>query len=216
MPWTSFGLALALIGPGLIALSWKRATADQVSVAASAPWLLGFVALVASVAGIALFAEHLRAADIGFSRMSWASIPWAIALTLFLVSVFGPLAVWALAKTGLGGFDAGISRLAALPSWYLGLTIVIVATGEEWLYRGYAIERLAALTGSAWIAGGLSLLAFAIVHLPLWGIGASLTTLISGGIATALYVWRRDISFLMLAHVATDLYALVLVPRSGD
>jgi membrane protease YdiL (CAAX protease family) len=70
------------------------------------------------------------------------------------------------------------------------------------------------LTGNAWVAGGVSLLIFAIVHLPLWGIGVALTTLVSGGVLTALYVWRRDVSFLIAAHILTDLYGLVIVPMS--
>jgi membrane protease YdiL (CAAX protease family) len=40
----------------------------------------------------------------------------------------------------------------------------------------------------------------------------ALTTLVSGGLLTALYVWRRDITALVLAHVATDLYGLVIAP----
>jgi membrane protease YdiL (CAAX protease family) len=39
------------------------------------------------------------------------------------------------------------------------------------------------------------------------------TTVFSGGIFTALYIWRRDISFLILAHVATDLYGLCIAPK---
>jgi membrane protease YdiL (CAAX protease family) len=167
-------------------------------------------ALVAAVAMIALRGEKLTPADIGFGRMSWLSIPFAIALALFFILFFGPIASWVLARSGLGSFDPGRHSLATLPTWYLCLTVVVVAAGEEWLYRGYAIERLEVLTGKAWPAGGVSLLAFTLVHLPLWGIGASLTTFVSGGILTALYIWRRDISFLMLAHVVTDLYGLVI------
>jgi membrane protease YdiL (CAAX protease family) len=209
---TFIGIALALFGPPLIALCWQRATPGPATAGASAPWLLGFAVLVAGVAAIAAFAEGLGFADIGFGRISWQSITWAIALTLFLILAYGPAVAWLLAKSGLGGFEAGQSRLAALPSWYLALTIVIVAAGEEWLYRGYAVERLAALTSNIYVAGGLSLIAFGLAHLPLWGIGVSLTTLLSGAISTGLYIWRRDVSFLMLAHVATDLYGLVIAP----
>jgi membrane protease YdiL (CAAX protease family) len=210
--WTFIGLALALLGPALIALSWERAATEPATPAASAPWLLAFVVLVAGVAAIAGFAEGLGFADIGFGRISWQSIPWAIGLTLFFTLAYGPAVTWLLAKTGLGGFEAGQSRLAALPSWYLALTIVIVAAGEEWLYRGYAVEQLAALTGNIYAAGALSLIAFGIAHLPLWGIGASLSALLAGAIVTGLYIWRRDISFLILAHVATDLCGLVIAP----
>jgi membrane protease YdiL (CAAX protease family) len=72
---------------------------------------------------------------------------------LFFVFVFSPLASIVLAKLGLHSFDVGRSGLAGLPTWYLVVAIVIVATGEEWLYRGYAIERLQAVAGNAWVAG---------------------------------------------------------------
>jgi membrane protease YdiL (CAAX protease family) len=210
--WTFVGLALALFGPTLIALSWQHAAPEPATPGASAPWLVAFVVLVAGVAAIADFAEGLSFADIGFGRISRQSIPWAIGLTLFFTLAYGPAVNWMLAKTRLGGFEAGQSQLATLPSWYLALTVVIVAAGEEWLYRGYAVERLAALTGNIYAAGALSLIAFGIAHLPLWGIGASLSTLLAGAIVTALYIWRRDISFLILAHVATDLCGLVIAP----
>jgi membrane protease YdiL (CAAX protease family) len=212
--WTFVGLVLALIGPGAIALAWTRLTRGEATVGRDLPWIIAFAALVTAVAAITFFGERLAPADLGFGRMSWISIPSAVALALFLVLVFGPLAHRALAATGLGGFDAGLARLSDLPAWYLALTVIIVAAGEEWLYRGYAVERLAAATGNIWAAGAISLLVFALVHLPLWGLGPSLTTLVSGGLFTALYIWRRDISFLMLAHVATDLYGILAVPKA--
>ncbi|HVN00592.1 MAG TPA: CPBP family intramembrane glutamic endopeptidase [Caulobacteraceae bacterium] len=103
-------------------------------------------------------------------------------------------------------------RLSALPTWFLALDVVIVAAAEEWLYRGYAIGRLEALTGRAWLAGLISLAAFALAHLPLWSVGAALSTVVSGGLLTAVYLWRRDIVLLILAHVATDLWGLVVAP----
>jgi membrane protease YdiL (CAAX protease family) len=90
--------------------------------------------------------------------------------------------------------------------------VVVVSASEEWLYRAYAIERLQAMVSRPSLAGALSLAAFGLAHLPLWGPGVALTTLVSGGVFTALYIWRRDITALILAHVITDLYGLVVVP----
>ena len=59
------------------------------------------------------------------------------------------------------------------------------------------------------------MLMFGIVHLPLWGPGVALSTLASGAIFTALYIWRRDIVALAAAHVLADLYGLVVVPIGG-
>src|SRR5215470_9941710 len=111
----------------------------------------------------------------------------------------------------MGTFEEGLSNLATLPTWYLILTIVFIATAEELLYRAYAIESLSAITGSVGIAGAVSLLAFAAAHVPMWG-GPAFTTLVSGVVATLVYVWRRDIVALIVAHVATDLYAIVIAP----
>jgi membrane protease YdiL (CAAX protease family) len=104
------------------------------------------------------------------------------------------------------------SGLNTLPSWYLILTVVLVAAGEEWLYRGYAIERLTSVIGNVWPASIISLIAFTAAHIPMWGVGALLDAFVGGAIFTALYVWRRDVTFLIIAHVATDLYGLAIAP----
>lgn len=211
--FTYLGLALALLGPGVVAFVWTQTTRERLPPGASAPWLVAFIFLLAAVAMIALRGEKLTWAEIGFGRMSWLSAPSGFLLALFFIFIFGPIASWVLTNAGLGSFSDGRDTLARLPVWYISMTVVVVAAGEEWLYRGYAIERLHVLIGNIWLAGAISLLMFAIVHLPLWGIGASLTTLVSGGIFTALYIWRNDVSFLILAHVITDLYGLVIAPQ---
>ena len=184
------------------------------TVASSTPWLAAFAGLIAVVAALAVYGERLGAAQLGFGRIGWLTLPSAAILAAFFIFAFGPAAYWVLLRLPLGSFGGGVAALSALPTWFLVLDVMIVSAGEEWLYRGYAIERLQALTGQPWLAGLISLVVFAIVHLPLWGPGVALSTLVSGGVLTALYLWRRDVLFLMLAHVATDLYGLVLAaPR---
>lgn len=187
--FTCSGLALALLGPGVIAHLWTQMTRERASLSTSAPWLVAFVFLLGAVAMIATHGEKLTSTDVGFGRISWLSVPSGLLLALFFIFVFGPIASWLLANAGIGSFSHGQNMLARLPAWYLCMTVIVVAAGEEWLYRGYAIERLQALIGNIWLAGAVSLIAFGIVHLPLWGIGVSLTTLVSGGIVTALYIW---------------------------
>ena len=180
------------------------------TLAIAAPWLAIFSLLIAAVWAIALLCERLAPRDLGFGRIGWPTLPIAALLAAFFILGFGPAAYWFLVTTRLPSFAGGESMLALLPKWFLILDIVIVAAGEEWLYRAYAIERLQALVGRPWLAGLLSLAAFGLAHLPLWGPGVALTTLVSGGVFTALYLWRRDITALIIAHVITDLYGLVL------
>lgn len=209
---TILGIALALVGPGAVAFLSVRYAGVSHSLAIRSLGLLVFVALVAAVILIARCGEHLAWSDVGFGRVSWASVGWAAALVCFLVLVFEPLVAALLARIGVSSFGAGTAVLNALPFWYLILTIVLVAAGEEWLYRGYAIERLASVIGNIWPAGMISLIAFTAAHVPMWGVGPSLNAFFGGAIFTALYVWRRDVTFLILAHVATDLYGLAIAP----
>lgn len=209
---TILGIALALLGPGAVAFLWVQYAAVSESLATRSLGLLAFVALVAAVVLIARRGEHLAWSDVGFGRISWATVGWAAALVFFLVFVFGPLAAALNEHIGTGSFNAGIALLSDLPLWYLIPTIVLVAAGEEWLYRGYAIERLASLIGNIWPSAMISLIAFSAAHIPMYGVGSSLNALLGGAIFTALYVWRRDVTPLILAHVATDLYGLAIAP----
>jgi membrane protease YdiL (CAAX protease family) len=90
--------------------------------------------------------------------------------------------------------------------------VVLGATAEEILYRGYAVERIATLTGSYWIAGVGSVLIFGVAHVPMWGWGPALSTIVSGGVLTAFFIWRRDLTANVIAHVLTDFVGIVVVP----
>ena len=208
--WDVIGLIAALLGPGMVALLSNAIATDPETIG---PRLLGlalFAGLFLFVLWIALRREALNAQQLGFGDPNFWSPVLALLLSVFFIFAFGPIAYMVVDWLQLGSFDETINRLAALPKWYLLLSVVLVAGIEEWFYRGYAIERLAAITGSYWLAGGISLTVFAIVHLPLWGVGPALTTVVSGGILTVLYVLRRDVLMLILAHIATDLYGIVL------
>ena len=80
---------------------------------------------------------------------------------------------------------------------------------EEPLYRGYAIERLSAWTGSRWRGGALALLVFGAAHLPGWGLGPALVFTIAGAAGTVFYLWKGDLVALMIAHAVGDTIGLV-------
>ncbi len=212
--FTWAGVSLAMLGPGAVA--WlSRPVSGQFTLRASVSGLGLFCLLIICVVAIARLGEQLGLNQMGFKRTSWRSAPSAILLALFFMFVLGPIAYGALAYVAPGSFDSGERSLAGLPLWYVGVTIIIVAAGEEWLYRGYAIERLEELTGSTFAAGIISLLMFGMAHLPLWGLSAALSTVASGAIFTVLYIWRRDIVALAVAHVLIDLYGLITIRISG-
>ena len=67
-----------------------------------------------------------------------------------------------LAGWRLGGNNP--TPLDTLPTWALVLVVIRAGFVEELFARGYAIERLEALTGSRIIAIGLPLILFAVFH----------------------------------------------------
>jgi membrane protease YdiL (CAAX protease family) len=95
----------------------------------------------------------------------------------------------------------GAQRLSMLPIWF---RLVLAVTGgaiEETLYRGYATERLVALTGRVWLGAALAALGFGIAHIPAWGIAFALTVdLPFGLLMTLVFLWRRDLLANILAH----------------
>jgi membrane protease YdiL (CAAX protease family) len=201
------GLALACGGPPLVAILLRSPSTAAALVATGA-----IAAIVAAVLLIATQWEGLSLAAIGLRPPSWKGFALGIAVAALFIAIIGPVLMRMPGWLGLPGFDAGLQKAAAAPGWLLLASILVVAGAEEVLYRGYAIERLEALTGSTVLACALSAALFALAHVPMWGWGASSATLVSGAIFAALYAWQRDLFPLVIAHVATDIAGLLL-PR---
>jgi amino acid transporter len=117
---TWLGMALALLGPGVMAFLSVPPAEKAFSLATSIPWLFVFVLLVVAVAAVARYGEKLSWPQIGLGRISWWSIPAGIALALCFIFLFGPVAAWLFGLSGTGSWTAGQRSLAALPTWYNG------------------------------------------------------------------------------------------------
>lgn len=205
-------VCLALAGPALVALAGDRLTGRMPPLALN---LLGVIAIIVLVVGVFAFtirSDGFTYARIGLAETTLASIPIGILIAVFFVAAFGPIAQWLLSQFGTG-FEGGINKLAGIPTWALVVTIIVVASAEELLYRVHAIEVLGPALGSRSAAGMVACIAFFLAHVPMWGWGPALTTLLSGGVFTVLYLWRPDVVPLIIAHVATDLMGLVIGPR---
>jgi len=209
--WANVTLALA--GPALVAVLGAQLASYPLTLAAHAIGLLAIVLITLAVYAWASLGEGYSLRRLGFGQCSRATPLLAIALTGFFVLVFGPMAYWVLARFGSQSFSAGIEAVSQLPTAYVVPTIMIVAPAEELLYRGYAIARLFDLTGSHLLASIVSVVAFGLAHVQVWGWEPAATTIVSAAIVTVVYLWRQDILALILAHIATDLYGIVLAPH---
>ena len=95
------------------------------------------------------------------------------------------------------------------PLWLL-LFAVVTSGVEEVLYRGYAIERLAWITGSYASAAVFTVIIFGLVHAPFWGRGAIVWTTFAGGVFAVLYLWKHDLLACIVAHIIGNFKALIL------
>ena len=126
-----------------------------------------------------------------------------------------PFLYWMISRMGASGFEAGLARLAAMPVWFLLFAALTAGVAEEMLYRGYAIERLALLTGSYWLAGLVATTIFALMHLPIWGWGPVATFFVSGGVMALFYVLTKDLTACMIAHAVTDAVGFITAHRAA-
>lgn len=206
---TIVGLTLALAGPPLVALFGTTFTRSD-SLAAHLWGQAALVGLVVAVLGLTLLWEGSAPAALGLRAPTFATLIWGAAITACFTIIVGPMLLRIPGWLGLAGFERALGDLAKLPIWYLVLAVVVGGVAEEILYRGFAVERLAAITGSDGWAAIIVVALFGAAHLPLWGPGPALTTLISGGLLTAFYLWHGDIGANIIGHIATDLAGIVL------
>jgi uncharacterized protein len=97
------------------------------------------------------------------------------------------------------------------PAWLLLAVVLTASVTEELLFRAYPIERLARLTGARWPGAPLSLAAFVAFHLEGWQLGHVLGVVLTlGAVMTGLYLWRRNVVFVIITHFLLDL-PIVLV-----
>jgi membrane protease YdiL (CAAX protease family) len=155
--------------------------------------------------------------DLGFVRPK----SWLRALALAIV--FGALLkllMKAFVMPLLGApeinqaFHFLVGNTAALPG-ILYLVTIGAGFGEETFYRAYLFERLGKLFGeSVWAKTSIVLLTsvwFAAVHYPFQGLAGAQQALLVGLIFGTIFAIKRQILFLIMAHVSFDLVAVAII-----
>ena len=105
-----------------------------------------------------------------------------------------------------------MGELFASQSFLVLLLISLrAAIVEEVLYRGYAFERLHELTKSKWLAALVPVFIFILAHLS-WGIGHLVFVFFAGGLFMLIYIAKRNLGLVMIAHFVTDIIAMLVLP----
>jgi hypothetical protein len=120
--------------------------------------------------------------------------------------------IWLLRFLRIAGFETGIAEVVALPLWIRIFAVLTAGVVEDGLFLGFAFTRLKSLTGSYWLAGGLSVPVISLLHLPHWGVGPVLIYLVTTTLAIGFFIWRKDLLANMIGHIITDGMAFIITP----
>ncbi|WP_339105234.1 CPBP family intramembrane glutamic endopeptidase [Haloterrigena salinisoli] len=201
---TTAGLAIALFGLPLLSGATRALRIDlHPLVTIAAQW-----ALLGLVVGLAIGVEGRSLRSLGVRRPSRRD-----AVPLLVAAVFGFLA---LAATGplIDALGLPERRVTGLDVDRVGVGVAVasaitIGVVEEALYRGYAIERLTEYTGSARLAGGLSVAAFTLSHAVGWRLGDLLQVSLAALVFTLAYLYRRSLIPVVGAHIAIWLFGVL-------
>jgi membrane protease YdiL (CAAX protease family) len=156
------------------------------------------------------FVEKKTFASIGLKKLTVKMTFWAIGLGLVIFILFGFITT-AITAMGLELNQEIAQLIAGQPFPVLLLIALRAAVVEEVLYRGYAFERINQLTNSKWIAALVPVIIFTLVHMS-WGVGHLLFVFVAGGLFMLVYISKRNLGMIMIAHFITDVIALLVLP----
>lgn len=100
------------------------------------------------------------------------------------------------------------------PLWAQTIGIFRAGITEEAFRNGYALERLLKITRNRWAALLLTMLPFALYHFH-QGPGGILIAGAAGLVISLIYLYRRSLPAVMLAHFSGDFIPNVLLPLLG-
>lgn len=213
-PMVEVGLVF-LVAAAVIAAGWlvvgDDAFARQVVV-----WVANVIMLVMIRIGLGRRGETFEAFGLRLRFQGWRFLAWTIVQSLVVLllalAAFGAGAVLFRGAAESGGADmSGYSWLQGnLPLFLLALVAVWIVSsfGEEVVYRGFLMNRVAEAggdSGLAWFAAVLvSAIVFGLAHFG-WGfVGIVQTTFMGLALALSYVVLKRNLLALVLAHVLLD------------
>jgi membrane protease YdiL (CAAX protease family) len=211
-PVTLVGLVVALAGFELVdrlrdAMGWTGGDALRDHL-----WKW----VVAGAIVVVVLAEGASPASVGWRVASGGALTWQVATGLGVMLganvVLAP--VWARVGDGGQSLAEGIGSFASLSMPERLFVAFTAGTTEELTFHGYALERIAALTGNPALAGAVSFAAFTLGHLgETWDRHAVLRIAQPALLTTLLYLWFRSLPVLILVHAINDAVGLLVADR---
>lgn len=211
--YTYLGLLLAIFGTPLFLWAFRLDVGEAMTVAVYLLREAVIFAMLGALLWIVRRGEKLPFASIGWhtDRLGRSLLWGLLGVLLCAVGLAACLGVAHLMHWKVGYQEA---PKFVPPLWAMAITVLRAGVTEEVFYRGYALERLQALTGSRWIALLLALVPFALFHYR-QGPAGILIAFVLGLILSLLYLKRRDLPANMVTHFSVDFIPNVLLPLFG-
>src|SRR5205807_8231274 len=111
--------------------------------------------LLGLLAAIVIWWERRSLSSIGLASWRWQSLSWGLGCAACIVAI-SAITIPYLTMIGVVDLSRGLAVVASWPLWFRIVAVGTAGVVEESLFRGYAIERLASLTGSYGWAGVIS------------------------------------------------------------
>ncbi len=201
------GLSIAIVLPELGLLSTVSPGDDAAArFGRQVVWLMIGLALLFWVR----WAERLPLTSIGLRRPTLGTVGWGFAGAVALIASFVLCYALILPLLGLRIDVQRTNSIISNAYWLQLMIFVFAAFVEEIIYRGYIIERTEALTGNKWFAFSVSVLAFTLVHLSSWAASQLIVVAFGAVIMGLLYLWKRDLIMVMIAHCLADVVGFAL------
>jgi len=188
----------------LLQLPWPSWLFPSESLSAQALRELVFWLMTVLLLAYVLLVERRPLRSIGLVRPTWRSLAWGVGGAVVTVAGAAFFYLVIVPALGLSAAEKQMGEVMALPLWFLLGLVTRAAVFEELCYRGFAIERIAELSGRRWLAALVSLALFTFAHVAFWGWAHLIIAGFGVLMLPALYLLRRDLASNMLAHWLTN------------
>jgi membrane protease YdiL (CAAX protease family) len=169
--------------------------------------------LAAGLLAFFMFRHRLRPAAFGLRRDGlggqalWGLGALAGIYAALLASAIILVPLYLLFPAAEGELQRRVEFVEAMPVDQIATTIVLliaVAVHEEVVFRGLLLPYLRRLFGSWWVAGTLSALVFALLHVPHQGLFGGIQVLGIAAVLTVFFVRSRSLLTVIFAHLLFD------------
>src|SRR5262245_63962352 len=140
----------------LLQLPWPSWLFPSESLSTQALRELVFWLMTVLLLAYVLLVERRPLRSIGLVRPTWRSLAWGVGGAVVTVAGAAFFYLVIVPVLGLSAAEKQMGEVMALPLWFLLGLVTRAAVFEELCYRGFAIERIAELSGRRWLAALVS------------------------------------------------------------